>query len=78
MADDNNIKHAFWRDDDHNNMMHGDADADNTHNNIILLTGGYPSRMLRASYKLAEVSSQKYLRKFLCERPSPITKCVHP
>ena len=30
MADDNNIKHAFWRDDDHNNMMHGDADADNT------------------------------------------------
>ena len=37
MADDNNIKHAFWRDDDdHNNMMHGDADADNTHNNIML------------------------------------------
>ena len=34
--DDNNMKHAFWRDDDHNNMMHGDADADNTHNNIML------------------------------------------
>jgi len=34
--DDNNIKHAFWRDGDHNNMMHGDADADNTHNNIML------------------------------------------
>ena len=36
MADDNSIKNAFWRDDDHNNMMHGDVDAENTHNNIML------------------------------------------
>ena len=34
--DNNNIKHAFWRVGDHNNMMHGDVDAENTHNNIML------------------------------------------
>ena len=36
--DDNNIKHAFWRVGDHNNMMMhaSDADADNTHNNMLL------------------------------------------